>query len=135
MAKFTHALQAYTPKIKLGKQATTKELAAFIEDRKGLNKGEVYHLLYDLKDAIHHFCGGGQSLKIENIGSFRPSIGLDGKISIIYVIDPELNVELNRSNCLSGKIENSNMIGKTCADLVRRWNKEHPEDLIAQDKG
>ena len=131
MAKFIQAINAYAPKINRGKQAPFKKLVAFISDRTKWYNGQIYHYFCELKEALLYFCSTGKSVKIDGVGSFRPTISLDGEISIIYLPDPELKTELNMKNGFKGIIENAAMIGKTKEEIVARWNAEHPDDPIA----
>ena len=130
MATLIEAINAYGPRIKRGRRAEMKQLVTFISGRTGLNKGDIQHVLSELKETVQFFNLAGQSVKLEGLGCFRPTISLDGTFSIIHVADSELKAELNKLNAFVGELENSDMIGKTSTELAERWNEEHPADLI-----
>jgi hypothetical protein len=73
----------------------------------------------------------GRAVKVEGLGTFAPSIDLNGTLAISYRPDPALNFGLNTPGTFTGTIANREYIGKSPEELVARWNNEHPEDPIA----
>ena len=69
-------------------------------------------------------CQGG------GIGTFTPSIDLDGYFSIAFRADPAMNFGLNIPSIFSGTILNREYIGKSSDELVNMWNEEHINDII-----
>lgn len=130
MAELMHALKAYSPRLKMGRRASMKEVVNFIAGRTGLNKGYIAMVLYELKDTLAFFHLAGRGVLLEGLGSYSPKINLEGVITMTHRIDPELKAELNKPKAYEGDIENRDMIGKTSTDLIERWNKEHPDDKI-----
>ncbi len=130
MAKLLHAIKAYTPRLKMDRRASMKEVVNFMAGRTGLNKGTIAMVLYELKDTLTFFHLAGRPVKLEGLGAYNPKIGLDGEITLSYRIDPELKAELNKPRAYEGEIDNNDMIGKTSDDLIARWNEEHPGDKI-----
>jgi len=130
MAYLIRAINAYMPKISRGKKASMNQLVSFISGRTGLNKGDIQHVLSELKESILFFNLSGRSVKIEGLGTFLPSISLDGTFSIIPHLDSSLKAEINKENAFEGDILNADMIGKTSTELAELWNEEHPDDLV-----
>jgi hypothetical protein len=56
---------------------------------------------------------------------------LDGTINMGYRADVYVKNRLNAPAAFKGEIANRESIGKTAAELVARWNAEHPDDPVA----
>lgn len=69
-------------------------------------------------------------MKVEGLGTFSPSIDLDGNLAISYRPDPALSNGLNIPGIFSGTILNRENIGKTSEELIAMWNEAFPEDQV-----
>ncbi|WP_457617824.1 hypothetical protein, partial [Lutibacter sp.] len=56
-------------------------------------------------------------VKLEGIGTFSPSIKLDGTIKINFRVNRRLQDRLNMTGAFTGDIKNKENIGKTMAEL------------------
>lgn len=132
MANKLQAIRYYTPRIVKGKIATSRTAAELIAGRTSATVGEIYKLLYlESAYALYFFLREGRSLKLDGIGMFTPSIGLNGKFRVNVRIDRELLDSLNKpTSGFIGEVENVSNIGKTVDELVEMWNLEFPGDLI-----
>ncbi len=130
MARLIHALQSYSPRLKLGKRVSMNEVVNFIAGRTGLNRGIILMVLYEIKDALVFFHLSGRSVKLEGLGCYTPKINLKGKIDVTNRIPPEFKAELNESHAFKGEIINRDMIGKTVGEIIALWNKDHPDDPV-----
>ena len=61
---------------------------------------------------------------------FRPTIDLDGNISVSVRVDKRILSALNAENAFSGKITNGANIGKTSQEIADLWNEEHADDPV-----
>ena len=107
----------FFPKIVLGKTTTKTELVEHIKERTGMHKSDVVGMLAELEDTLLHFLSMGRPVKLEGIGTFSPSIKLDGTIKINFRINKRLQERLNMSGAFTGEIKNKENIGKTMAEL------------------
>jgi len=130
MASRIKAISAYRPKIKLGQTVQTEELIAYVSGRTGLNEGELSLAMKEVRDAIAFFNLSGRPVKLEGLGIYTPKIGLNGVFGVAHRLSQELKNRLNTPGAFRGVIENLDMIGKTVADLIARWNTEHPDDPV-----
>jgi len=130
MAHIVQVLKAYSPHLKIGSRVTMNEVVSFIAGRTGLNRGIIYMVLYEIKDALLFFHRSGRSVKLEGLGCFTPKIDLKGKIDVTNRIPSDFKAELNKPNAFEGEIINRDMIGKSIGDLIARWNDEHTDDKI-----
>jgi hypothetical protein len=64
------------------------------------------------------------------VAIFTPSIGLDGVLEVNVRVDRRIVSALNSIGAFTGKVTNSENIGKTSDELAAIWNDNHPEDLI-----
>jgi hypothetical protein len=130
MAKRIKAIKEYTPTIKQLPTLTMDRLVGYIAARTNMNEGAVHHLLMELRDTIIFFGLMGQAVKLEGIGTFTPTLQLDGTINMNYRADKYIKQRLNDTGKLSADIRNKEMLGKTVEDLIAQWNKNHPDDIV-----
>ncbi len=131
MANKIRAISAYRPKIKLGKRAEMNDLVEFIARSTGLNESGVRQVLLELRDAVIFFNRRGQPVKLEGLGTYTPTVGLDGVFDVGYRADSALKNGLNEPGSFRGEIENRENIGKSSDDLIALWNQAHPDDPVA----
>ena len=124
------AINAYCPRIDLGKTAQHDELVGYMADRTGLNEGEIRLLMAELRDTIVFFNKSGRGVRLEGLGTYAPKIGLDGKFGVSHRLDNHIRNALNVPGAFKGVIERRENIGKTSEELVAMWNAEHPEDPV-----
>ncbi len=131
MASKIKAINAYCPRLELGKTAQLDELVRYLAGRTGLNEGEIRMVMIELRDAIVFFNRTGRSVKLEGLGTYAPKIDLDGVFGVSHRLDNRIKNELNAPGVFSGTIVNRENMGKTSAELVALWNEEHPEDPVS----
>jgi len=64
------------------------------------------------------------------VAIFRPSIDMEGKLSVSVRVDKRILSALNAPGAFTGNIRNHENIGKTSQEIANRWNAEHPDDPI-----
>ncbi|HOC22061.1 MAG: hypothetical protein GYA30_07990 [Chloroflexi bacterium] len=131
MASRIKAVNAYAPKIKLGKRVEMGDLVAFIARGTGLNESGVRQVLLELRDAVLFFTLQGQPVKLEGLGTYTPTIDLAGELGIGHRADIALKNGLNVPGKFRGEIIHHENLGKTSDELVALWNAEHPEDPVS----
>jgi hypothetical protein len=133
MAERIKAVKKYSPSIKKQMTVSMDQLVLYLAGRTGLNEGAVRLMLMELRDAMVYFGIMGSAVKLEGVGTFRPTIRIDGTVKMTYLPDKHIKNKLNDSfGGFSGEIENKDMVGKSVDDLVARWNAEHPDDPIEE---
>lgn len=126
-----NAITEYMPRIQRGLTVKVEEASELIAGRTSMNPGSVQQALKEFLHTLLFFTKRGRSVNLPGLGTFAPTIKLDGKINIVLRVDRELISELNKmKDSFNGNIKNSDMIGKTSDDLVTRWNEEHPDDPV-----
>ena len=131
MASRIKAINAYMPDIKLGKRAELNDLVEFIARSTGLNEGSIRQVLTELRDAVVFFARRGQPVQLEGLGTYTPTIDLEGVINIGHRADTYIKNHLNGDGAFEGEILRSENIGKSGDDLVALWNADHPDDVVA----
>ena len=131
MASRIKAINAYAPKIKLGKRAGTDDLVAFIARSTGINESGVRQVLLELRDTVIFFNLRGQPVQLEGLGTYSPKISLDGTFGIGHRADTALKNGMNQPGAFKGQIDNNKNVGKTSDELVAMWNAEHPDDPVS----
>ena len=130
MASKIQAINTYRPRIKLGKRAGTDDLVAFIARSTGLNEGTISQVLIELRDATLFYNLQGQPVYLEGLGTYTPTISLDGSFGVGHRAEMKLKNGLNSQGAFGGEIRNREFIGQTSDDLVALWNTDHPDDPV-----
>ena len=130
MAKRIAAIRKYRPVIKLERTMQTPQLVEDIAMHTGLNTGEILFVVYEFRDAILMAHQHGQPVKVEGLGTFTPTIRMDGSLDILFRPEPSMLNKLNDPRKLYATILNKANIGKTTDDFVAKWNKEQPDNLV-----
>lgn len=131
MAPRIKAVNAYRPRIVQGNTVQKPEFARAVSRATSLVEGTVDQAIKETRDQIVEFCRSGRAAKVEGLGTFTPTIDLDGYLAISFRADPAMNYGLNMPGTFSGTILNREFIGKTSDELVAKWNEEHADDLVA----
>lgn len=130
MAKKITAIRKYRPEIERERTRQTRQVVEDMARRTNLNEGIIRHVVYDLRDAILQAHRIGQAVKIDGLGTFTPTIHLDGGLDILFRPDPDMFRQLNDPTQFYAKILNKANIGKSAEELVAQWNQEHPDDPV-----
>ncbi|MGC1377070.1 MAG: hypothetical protein WA821_12640 [Anaerolineales bacterium] len=131
MANRIKAINAYMPSIVLGKRIVMSDIVAYIAHSTGLNEGIIRQVLAELRDTVIFFLLHGQSVQLEGLGTYTPTIDLTGEIGIGHRADVNIKYRLNDTGAFKADIENREYIGKSGDDLVAKWNTDHPDDKVA----
>ena len=104
MASKIQAVNAYRPKVKLGRTASLNLLVKYIADRTGVTEGEVSIVLKELRDAVIFYNLQGQGAEIEGLGTYLPKVGLDGTFDVSHRLDKAIKNGLNAPGVFGGEI-------------------------------
>lgn len=77
----------------------------FIARSTGLNESGVCQVLLELWDAVIFFNFRGQPVKLEGLGTYTPTIDLDGTIGVGHWADMEIKNRLNAPGEFRGELE------------------------------
>lgn len=105
MASRIQAINEYRPRIELGKRADIDDLVDLIAARTGLNEGDVRQVLLELRDAVVFFTLRGQPVKLEGLGTYTPTVKLDGKFGVGHRADSHIKRQLNIPGEFDGDIK------------------------------
>ena len=131
MASRIQAINAYRPRVKLGRTAGNEELVEFIARSTGLNESGVRQALLELRDAVISFNKQGRAVKLDGLGTYTPSVDLEGTIKVSHRADRALKNAVNAQGAFKGDISNRTNIGKTGDDLVAMWDTDNPGDVVS----
>jgi len=131
MASLIQAIKAYCPTIQLGKRAELNDLVSFIARSTGLNEGTIRQVLIELRDATVFFNLRGQPVYLEGLGTYTPTVELDGNLKVGHRADVGIKNRLNAPGAFQGEIVRRENIGKSSQELAALWNAAHPDDPVA----
>ncbi|MBM3124199.1 MAG: hypothetical protein FJZ87_03895 [Chloroflexi bacterium] len=129
MALLVSALNFYRPQIEYGETAGWRTVAELLSARSAFSTSDVIGVLTGLQDAVLHFNLRGRGVKLEGLGTYLPNINYSGKLDVAYRLDRRLRRDLNAGE-FTGRIRNRRSIGMTTAEVIARWNTEHPDDPV-----
>jgi hypothetical protein len=118
-------INEYRPRIELGITVQKPELVRVLSRSTGLVEGTIDQTIKELRDHIIEFNRTGRGVKVEGLGTFFPSIDLEGVISISFRPDPAFAHGLNIPGIFTGKINNKENIGKSSDELVEKYKAEN----------
>ncbi len=130
MAPRIKAINAYRPRIDQGNTVQKPELLRAVSRATSLVEGSVDMAIKETRDHIIEICRSGRAVKVEGLGTFAPTIDLEGTLKIAFRPDPAFANGLNIPGVFSGTIINRENIGKTSDELVAMWNEANPEDQV-----
>ena len=123
------AIKALQASIEPERTAEMRDIVEFMQRSTGLNEGEVWLQLMELRDALVFFARSGQATKVPGMGTFTPSLRADGDFHMTFRPAVELKQALNRGN-FYGTIKNKQNRGKSADELVALWNELHADDPV-----
>ena len=130
MAHRIKAVNAYRPRIEQGNTVQKPELIRAVSRATGIVEGSLDQNIKELRDQLIEYCRSGRAVKVEGLGTWTPTIALDGTLDIQYRPDAAFGYGLNIPGVFSGTIINRENVGKTSDELVIRWNAENPTDQV-----
>ena len=130
MAHRIKAINAYRPRIEQGNTVQKPELVRELSHATSLVEGSVSLTLTELKFHLIGYLRAGRAVKVDGLGTWSPSIALDGTLSVQYRPELVFSYELNQPGVFTGTIINRENIGKTSEELVAMWNEVNLEDLV-----
>jgi hypothetical protein len=128
MAKKIQAWAAYGPKIALGDPMTKEELIENMIAATNQSKGSVLAVLAELDVQIEAGLKAGRIVQLPNGTHYEPVGKKDGSVDIAVRVSPEVDKKVNTD--FRGKWLNADNKGKSEAEIIARWNGNHPDDPI-----
>ncbi len=129
MAKLLQAIAAYGPRIDLTEAAEPQRFMELITQRTTLSAGVVKNVQESEVETLIGLLKEGRPVHT-GIAIFRPSIDLEGKISVSVRVDKRILSALNSPGSFTGNIKNNENVGKTIQEIAALWNNEHPDNPI-----
>ena len=132
MARKITAIRRYRPEIE---REPTRQTPEIIEDmcrRTTLSRGVIRNVVDQLQEALMDNFHEGRAAKIEGLGTFTPTIRMDGSLDVLFRPEPDMLRQLNDRTRFKAKILNRSSIGKSADDLIAQWNAEHPQDPVEE---
>jgi hypothetical protein len=130
MAELIKAVNAYRPRIEQGNTVQKPELLRALSRATGIVEGTLDQTIKEVRDQIIEFNRSGRAVKVEGLGTFSPTIDLDGNLAISIRPSPAFANGLNIPGIFTGTIANRENIGKTSRDLAVKWNEDFPGDQV-----
>jgi len=130
MAPRIKAVNAFRPRIEQGNTVQKPELLRAVSRATGIVEGTLDQSIKEVRDQIIEFNRAGRAVKVDGLGTFSPSIDLEGNLSISFRPDTAFASGLNVPGIFTGTILNRENIGKTSEELVAKWNEDYPDDLV-----
>jgi len=91
MAQVIQSVTEFGPRLALGRTAQTSEIAELIATRTSMNAGEIANALSEFQAALLFFAKQGWPVKLEGLGTFTPSIDLEGTLDVGFRLDTRID--------------------------------------------
>ena len=130
MALTIQAVNAYRPRIEQGNTVQKPELLRAASRATGIVEGTLDQSIKELRDQIIEFNRAGRAVKVEGLGTFSPSMDVNGNLSISFRPSTAFSNGLNIPGIFTGKIINRENIGKSTPEMIEMWNQANPHDQI-----
>ncbi len=128
MAKKIQAWRAYGPRIDKGDVVSQEEFIEHITAGTNQSKGSILAVLSEQDVQIESALRAGRIIRLPNGMRLEPVGTKDGWIEVHVRVSSEMVARINAT--FRSKWINSEYIGKGEAEIMNRWNAEHPEDPI-----
>lgn len=132
MAKRITVIRRYRPEIEKKRTRKMPELVRSMSRATTLTEGTIRLVIYELRDTILMAHLMGEAVKFDGLGTFTPTIRMDGELDVLFRPDPAMLNDLNDRTKFTATILNRANIGKSADELVAQWNAEHPEDPVEE---
>ena len=132
MARKITAIRTYRPEIKRAPTLQMPEIVEKMCRSTTLSKGVIRNVVEQLQETLLMAFRSGRAARIEGLGTFTPTLRLDGSLDVLFRPEPEMLRQVNDKTLFTAKILNKANIGKSAADLVAQWNVEHQEDPVEE---
>jgi hypothetical protein len=132
MARKITAIRRYRPEIERMPTRQTQEIIEEMCRSTTLSRGVIRNVVAQLQEALMDNFHEGRAAKIEGLGTFTPTIRMDGSLDVLFRPEPDMLRQLNDRTQFNAKIINKASLGKSADDLIARWNAEHPEDPVEE---
>lgn len=132
MARKITAIRRYRPEIQRKRTRQTPEIIEDMCRSTTLSRGVIRNVVSQLQETLIDNFHQGRAVKFEGLGTFTPTIRMDGSLDVLFRPEPEMLSKLDDPTRFNAKILNKASIGKSADDLVARWNTEHPEDPVEE---
>lgn len=129
MAQLIQAVAACGPKINLMEAADTQRFLELITQRTTLSNGVVKNVQESEVETLIGLLKEGRPVHT-GIAIFTPTIDGQGNFSISVRVDKRITGALNVPGAFTGKVNNSENIGKSSAEIAAKWNEDHPDNII-----
>jgi hypothetical protein len=129
VAKLLQAVVAYGPRIDLMEAAQPQRFMELITRRTTLSAGVVKNVQESELETLIGLLKDGRPVHT-GVAIFTPSIDLEGNLNINVRVDKRMVAALNAPGAFTGKVKNSENLGKTSQALAELWNEKHPDNKI-----
>ena len=129
MATKIQAINAYRPRIKLGRAISRERFMELITQRTTLSPGVVKNVQESEVETIIGLLREGTPVHT-GIAIYTPSIDLNGKFEVKVRVDSRIINALNIPGAFRGEVLNSENIGRSSENIVVQWNLDNPTDRV-----
>jgi hypothetical protein len=132
MATLLQAVATYGPRIDQMAAVKPQRFMELITQRTTLSAGVVKNVQESEIETLIALLTEGRPIHT-GIAIFTPSIDLEGNLNINVRVDKRMVTALNAPGAFTGKIKNSENLGKTSQELAEHWNRKHLDNQITRE--
>jgi hypothetical protein len=129
MAHKVQASATYGPRIVTSTPMEADEFVEQLVVSTNQSRGSLLAMLAEMESISEIALKSGRIVKLPNGMTLRPTMKRTGHIEIVVKVNKAFTRHVNTG--FRGKVINPENIGKSEAELIELWNKDHPEDRIS----
>ena len=129
MASKIQAWTQYGPRLNLADPMTSDEIIENLIQATNQSRGSILAILSELDVQTEAGLKAGRIVQLPNGTHYKPIGKRDGSIVVKVRVNPEVTKQVNVG--FRGKWVNAENIGVEEAEIIAKWNADHPEDPIA----
>lgn len=135
MATLIAAVQAVRPRLVTKRTIGLDDLATRLSRGSLVTRSIARMVLEDLSDEIQLALVQGDAVALPDIARFRLSLGLDGSVRPKAYVSSELRRSMTTLDDVNAEVILRENVGMSIAEVVRRWDEEHPDDPVVLPPG
>jgi len=128
MAHKVQAYATYGPRIKSASVMSAEEFVEQLVISTNQSRGSLLAMLAELEAISENALKSGRIVKLPNGMTLRPTMKRNGRIEIAVRVNPAMTRRVNAD--FRGKVINPGNIGKSEAEIIALWNRDHPDNPI-----
>jgi len=135
MATLIRAISEYAPRVLTPRTVGLDTLSSRLARGSLVTRSIARMVLEDLSGEVSKALWEGDAVNLPGLGRYSSSAALSGRMRPTFRVDRTLRRSMPTLAEFGGTILNRSNAGLTVAEVVARWDAEHPDDPVELPPG